>query len=124
MKGNINLNKYYKKLRLEIFKDLSISEFIEIYTRFKRLKMQYKFLKIANYLEQIKIPNIEVPIIRFTLKLINFIRWKIYDLLMLLINGRTFNLFGVSIFCGRQGSGKTISIVEELEKIKKYIEQI
>ena len=119
MKGNINLNKYYKKLRLEIFKDLPISEFIEIYTRFKRLKMQYKFLKIANYLEQIKISNIEIPIFGFIIKLMDFIRWKIYDLFMLLINGRTFNLFGVSIYCGRQGSGKTISIVEQLEKIKE-----
>lgn len=38
---------------------------------------------------------------------------------MLLINGRQFNLFGVTIFCGRQGSGKTIGIVEQLERIKE-----
>lgn len=37
---------------------------------------------------------------------------------MFLINGRQFNLFGVTIFCGRQGSGKTIGIVEQLERIK------
>lgn len=45
-------------------------------------------------------------------------RWELYDLLMFLINGRQFNLFGVTIFCGRQGSGKTIGIVEQLERIK------
>lgn len=38
---------------------------------------------------------------------------------MLLINGRQFNLFGVTIFCGRQGSGKTIGIVEQLERIRQ-----
>ena len=119
MKRNIILNKYYKKLRNNIFNDLEINEFIEIYTKFKRLKIQYKFLQIANFLEKINIPILEIPIFRFFMKLINFIRWKLYDLFIFLINGRTFNLFGVTIFCGRQGSGKTIGIVEELERIKQ-----
>lgn len=36
----------------------------------------------------------------------------------MLINGRQFNLFGVTCYCGRQGSGKTIGVVEKLERIK------
>lgn len=75
-------------------------------------------MKLAEVLEKITIPTIDVPIFSFFIKLIDFIRWKIYDFLMLLINGRQFNLFGVTIFCGRQGSGKTIGIVEQLERIK------
>ena len=30
-----------------------------------------------------------------------------------------FDLYGVTCYCGRQGSGKTIGVVEELERIKK-----
>ena len=76
-------------------------------------------MKIANFLERRNIPKVEVLILKFLFKLLDFIRWKLYDLLMLLINGRQFNLFGVTIFCGRQGSGKTIGIVEELERIRE-----
>lgn len=119
MKKNVVLNRYYRNLRNNVFEDLEITEFLEVYTKFKRLKMQYKFLQIANVLEKISIPTVEIPIFRFFIKLINFIRWKLYDLFMLLINGRQFNLFGVTIFCGRQGSGKTMGIVEELERVRQ-----
>ena len=119
MNKNIILNKYYKNLKNNIFNNLEMSEFIEVYTKFNRLKIQYKFLQIANFLENINIPKIDIPFIQFISKLINFIRWKLYDLFMLLINGRQFNLFGVTIFCGRQGSGKTMGIVEELERIRQ-----
>lgn len=64
MKKNIILNKYYKKLRNNIFKDLEINEFIEVYAKFKRLNIQYRFLKIANFLEKINIPILEIPILR------------------------------------------------------------
>lgn len=119
MKKNVVLNKYYRNLRNNVFEDLEITEFLEVYTKFKRLKMQYRFLQIANLLEKINIPTVEIPIFGFFIKLINFIRWKLYDLFMLLINGRQFNLFGVTIFCGRQGSGKTMGIVEELERVRQ-----
>lgn len=111
-------NKYYRKLR-SYFTDLEISEFVEIWNKYCRLNMQYNFLKFANLLERIEIKTIEIPILRFITMIIDFIRWKIYDFLMLLINGRTFNLYGVTCYCGRQGSGKTIGVVEELERIKK-----
>lgn len=99
MKKNVIFNKYYKHLRNNVFNDLELSEFLEVYTKFKRLKVQYKFLKIANFLEKRNIPKSEIPILCFVLKLLDFIRWKLYDLFMLLINGRQFNLFGVTIFC-------------------------
>lgn len=91
-------NKYYKNLR-SYFIDLEISEFVEIWNKFCKLNMQYKFLKIANFLERLNIKIIEIPIFRFITMLIDFIRWKIYDFFMLLINGRTFNLYGVTCYC-------------------------
>lgn len=111
-------NKYYKGLR-SYFAKLEMKEFAEIWQKFCRLSMQYKFLKMANFLEKINIKKSEIPILKFITMLLDLIRWKIYDLLMLLINGRTFNLYGVTCYCGRQGSGKTIGVVEELERIKK-----
>ena len=111
-------NKYYRKLR-SYFNDLEISEFVEIWNKYCKLNMQYKFLKIANFLERLSIKIIDIPILKFITMFIDFIRWKIYDFLMLLINGRTFSLYGVTCYCGRQGSGKTIGVVEELERIKK-----
>lgn len=119
MKKNVVFNKYYRNLRENVFEKLEIQEFAEVYIKFKKLKFQYKLLKIAELLEKLQIPIIDVPIIGFFIKLLDFIRWKIYDFLMLLINGKQFNLFGVTIFCGRQGSGKTIGIVEQLERIRQ-----
>lgn len=102
MSKNIVLNKYYRKLRNNVFNDIEINEFMEIWSKFKRLKMQYRLLKIAEKLESINIGIIEIPILRFLCKLIDFIRWKMYDLLMLIINGRKFELYGLTVFCGRQ----------------------
>lgn len=118
MKKNIVLNKYYRDLRKNVFNDLEMQEFIQVYTKYKRLKFQYRLLQITNCLEKIEIPKVEIPIFRFIFKLIDFIHWKLYDFLMLLINGRVFNLYGVTCYCGRQGSGKTIGVVEELERIR------
>lgn len=119
MKKNIVFNKYYRELQENVFDKLEMKEFIEVYTKFKKLSIQYRILCVANKLEKFNFPVIEVPILRFLSMLVDFIRWKIYDLLIFIINGRTFNLYGVSCFCGRQGSGKTIGVVEELERIKR-----
>lgn len=102
MNKNIIFNKYYRHLRTNVFDRLELNEFIEVYTKFKRLNYQYKLLQICKKLELYKIPIIEIPILRFLSKLLDFLRWKIYDFLMLLINGRKFNLYGLTIFCGRQ----------------------
>lgn len=111
-------NKYYRKLRQENI-EMEIKDFMALWSKYKRLNIQYKILCIANYIEKLNIKIIEIPILRFLTMVIDFIHWEIYDLLLTIINGRTFNLYGVSCYCGRQGSGKTIGVVEELEKIKK-----
>lgn len=114
----ILFNKKYKNLRFNTFKDLEFNEFLEIYSRYKKLSFQYRLLKICERLERINIRVIEIPIFRFFSKFLDFLRWKLYDLLMLIINGRKFDLYGLTIFCGRQGGGKTISMVEYLDKMK------
>lgn len=118
MNKNIIFNKYYRNLRNNIFDRLEFNEFMEVYSKFKRLNFQYKLLKICNNLESYDIPVIEIPILRFLSKLLDFMRWKFYDFLMLLINGRKFDLYGLTIFCGRQGGGKTMSMVEYLNRMK------
>ena len=118
MSKNIIFNKYYRNLRNNIFDRLEFNEFMEVYAKFKRLNFQYKLLKICNKLEIYDIPVIEIPVLRFLSKLLDFIRWKFYDFLMLLINGRKFDLYGLTIFCGRQGGGKTMSMVEYLNRMK------
>ena len=112
-------NKYYRHLRSSIFADLEISEFMEVWTKYKRLNTQYKLLKIAIFLERIKIPKIDVFLLRFLSMFLDFLHWKLYDFIIMLINGRVFNLYGVTCFCGRQGSGKTIGVVRELEHIRE-----
>jgi len=119
MSKNIIFNKYYRNLRTNIFDRLEFNEFMEVYAKFKRLNFQYKLLKICNKLESYDIPVIEIPVLRFFSKLLDFMRWKFYDFLMLVINGRKFDLYGLTIFCGRQGGGKTISMVEYLDKMKE-----
>ena len=118
MKKNIVLNKYYRKLRTNIFSDLDLNEFTEVYLKYKKLKFQYKLLKICEKLEGYNIPVIEIPLLRFLSKFIDFMRWELYDFLMLIINGRKFDLYGLTIFCGRQGGGKTMSMVEYLNRMK------
>lgn len=116
---NIVLNKYYRKLRKDIFSDLPIEEFTEVFEKFKKLSIDYKLLKVCQYIENIKIQRVEFPILRFLSMLLDLIRWAIYDMLFTIINGRVFKPYGLTIFCGRQGGGKTISMVEYLDKMKQ-----
>lgn len=100
-------NKYYRKLR-SYFQDIEIKEFMEIWNKFSKLHMQYQFLKIANFLERLNIPIIEIPVFRFLTMFLDFIRWKIYDFFMLAINGRKFSLYGVTCYC------RKATVVEKL----------
>ena len=124
-KKDITLNKYYKNLRKNVFNDLPIEEFMEIFQKFKKLKFDYKLLKICNKIERINIPRIELPIFRFFSMLLDLIRWLVYDLLYTIINGKVFKPYGLTCFVGRQGGGKTISMVEYLDRMKElYPESI
>lgn len=116
---NIILNKYYRHLRNDVFQNLSIEEFSEVFEKFKKLKFDYKLLQICNKIEKIHIPRIEMPILRFLSMFIDFTRWLVYDLLWTIINGRIFKPYGLTCFVGRQGGGKTISMVEYLDRMKE-----
>lgn len=52
-------------------------------------------------------------------KLYLFCYWKIKDLYRLIKYGRDFNEYGVTMYCGRQGAGKTMAMVEYLERMRK-----
>ena len=54
-------------------------------------------------------------------KLIQFLYWKIVDLIRFIKYGRKFSEYGLTMYCGRQGAGKTISMVRYLEEMRvKY----
>lgn len=118
MKKNVVFNKYYRNLKENVFTNLDTKEFMEVYIKFKKLKIQYRLLQVAIFFENLNIPKFNMPILKFLFMLIDLIRWKIHDLIIHIINGKTFNLYGVTVYCGRQGSGKTIGVVEKVEKIK------
>lgn len=57
----------------------------------------------------------------FFVKFYLFWYWKVKDIIYILKNGREFEEFGVTMYSGRQGGGKTISMVEYLERMRiKY----
>lgn len=57
----------------------------------------------------------------FKPKLLEFIKWVLIDMYRVIKYGRHFREFGLTIYCGRQGGGKSISIVEYLERMRlKY----
>lgn len=121
-----NKNKYSSEsVIFDIFGVLPTSEFEIVLDNYNRLNRQYKILVLAQKIEKLNIKKIDVIFFRFLSMFLDFLRWKFYDFLILLIEGRKFNLYGVTCFCGRQGSGKTLGVVETLEKIKeKYPECI
>lgn len=119
MKKGIVLDKKYKELKNKVFPNLDTQEFLEVYAKFKKLNTQYKLLGISRFLEKLYIPKLQVLFLRFLSMFCDFIRWKIYDIVMFFIVGKTFDLYGVTCYCGRQGSGKTIGVVEQLERIKQ-----
>jgi len=57
--------------------------------------------------------------LNFFIKVIYFFYWLIKDIIYVFKNGRTFLEYGVTCYCGRQGYGKTIAMVEYLERMRK-----
>lgn len=117
MKHNICKKKEYQDLRYT-YSYLDLEDFEKIVIKYNRLKFQYKILEFSKKIENIKIPLLDIFLIRFFCKLLDFFRWKFYDFLIFLIQGYQFSLFGVTCYCGRQGSGKTIGVVREVERLK------
>lgn len=60
----------------------------------------------------------------FFIKLFKFIGFKFYDLYHILKYGRPFSEFGVTMFCGRQGAGKTVAMVEYLERMRERYPEV
>lgn len=59
----------------------------------------------------------------FTLKpkLLEFLKWVGIDIYRAVKYGRKFQEYGLTLYCGRQGAGKTIGMVEYLERMRvKY----
>lgn len=57
--------------------------------------------------------------IKFYKKFFMFWYWLIKDIRYIKKHGRPFNEYGMTMYCGRQGYGKTVSMVEYLERMKK-----
>lgn len=54
----------------------------------------------------------------FFKKLGLFFSYKVYDSYRSMIDGPQFEEFGTTMYCGRQGAGKTISMTEYLERMR------
>ncbi|MGT2757717.1 hypothetical protein [Streptococcus ovuberis] len=55
----------------------------------------------------------------FYKKILVFLAYIIHDGFMRLKNGREFREYGLTLYCGRQGAGKTMAMVEYLERMRK-----
>ena len=71
--------------------------------------LRYKVKLDANYLETLSIKS----------KYYSLLRWILCDFLTRKERVGLFKEFGFTIYVGRQGSGKTISMIEYLDRIKK-----
>ena len=52
-KRNKIYNKYYRNLRENVFSDLELSDFLEVFSKFQRLKMQFLLIIILRMLMRI-----------------------------------------------------------------------
>ena len=75
------------------------------------------FVKYRVYGEYLDADRLESLEIRF--RPYDFMRWKVWDFLTRQARTDVFDYFGFTIFVGRQGSGKTISMVGYLDMIRK-----
>lgn len=57
--------------------------------------------------------------IKFYKKFFIFFYWLFVDIKYYKKHGRPFNEYGVTMYCGRQGYGKTVAMVEYLERMRK-----
>ena len=49
----------------------------------------------------------------------DFIRWLIIDAIDAKKNGVSFNEYGCTVYCGRQGAGKTVSMIDYLNRMRR-----
>lgn len=96
---NINLKKDYKHLRANVFPNLGMPEFLEVYAKYRKLSFQYHLLKFTEKLEKINIRKSNIPLLRFITMLIDLFRWSIYDICLTIINGKIFKPYGLTVYC-------------------------
>lgn len=77
----------------------------------------YALLKYKINLFRLKAEELKKKEIRF--QLFDFLRWMYIDIDNNTRNGIKFNLYGFTLFCGRQGGGKTTSMVDYLNRMHK-----
>ena len=88
MKKNVVFNKYYRNLRKNIFPNIDIDDFMNVWENYKRLKRQYHLIKICDFIEKINIRYINIPLLHFLTKFLDFVRWKVFDIIWYLANGK------------------------------------
>ena len=77
----------------------------------------YTFLKYRINPFKLNIEKLRRQRVRF--KLFSFLRWVIVDKADAAQKEKVFSEFGFTIFCGRQGAGKTVSMVDYLIRMKR-----
>lgn len=55
----------------------------------------------------------------FVIKIMKFILYLMGDIFYTIKHGSSFNEWGITFFCGEQGSGKTMAMTEYLERMRK-----
>ncbi len=76
----------------------------------KRLKSYQEELKKRKKWEKFQKP---------TFQLWDFLKWKNYDIRQSLKNRNKPHYYGIHMYCGLYGQGKTMSVVEYLERVRK-----
>ncbi|MGC4439531.1 hypothetical protein ABXW85_17090, partial [Streptococcus suis] len=55
----------------------------------------------------------------FWLKFLIFFGYLFHDIFSRIKNGQDFREYGLTLYCGRQGAGKTMAMTEYLERMRK-----
>ena len=70
--------------------------------------------------KEIKLPKIKVYSDEgFFTKFSKFLTYKVMDLYKVIKFGKPFSEYGMTLFVGDQGSGKSMAMTEELERLRK-----
>jgi len=77
----------------------------------------YAFVKYRVNPFRLNIERLRTQRVRF--KLFDCIRWVIVDIADKKVTRKEFDEYGFTIYCGRQGAGKTVSMVDYLYRMRK-----
>jgi ATP-dependent Clp protease ATP-binding subunit ClpX len=83
------------------------------------LLLVFLYYTLRNRLNPFHLSRDRLVAMRVRLKLVDFIRWKLVDTLDAAGKAREFEEYGLTVYCGKQGAGKTIAMVEYLRRMKE-----